>query len=147
MTVIDADRSPQGIARDLAALHGETEAAITVMRSLLAAPDYDEVRVPETRLRLSRGSMRRLQFLSAFAYPCAMEGASAAQQEAIRTLQVEATANRERSSAHVTKWSSAGIAADWKGFRRDAAAILTMMTERLHQERDVLLPMLMVRRA
>lgn len=137
-----ADRSPQGVARDLEALHGECQAAMTVMRSLIDAHNCDDVRVPVARHRMSQGSTRRLKFLSEVAYPCILQFASASQIEAVRVLQAQATANRVRSSAHVAKWSAAGVSADWNAFRRDSADILTMMADRLKQERDVLIPIL-----
>lgn len=142
MTTASADRSLKDVARDLEALHSECLAAMTVMRSLIDAHECDDVRVPVARHRMSQGSTRRLKFLSEVAYPRILLFASAAQIEAIRVLQAQATANRARSSAHVAKWSSAGVSADWNAFRRDSAAILAMMADRIKQERDVLIPML-----
>lgn len=143
MTMISANRSPQGIARDLEALHGECRAAMSVMQSLIDARECDGVRVPVARHRMSHASTRRLKFLSEVAYPCVLQSATASQVEAIRALQAQATANRSRSSAHVAKWSTAGVSADWNAFRRESAGMLAMMADRLKQEGDVLLPMLM----
>jgi hypothetical protein len=142
MTTVVDSRSPQGIASDLEGLHAECRAAMAVMRSLIDARECDDIRVPVARHRMSQASTRRLKFLSETAYPCVARFATPSQIEAIRTLQAQATANRARSSAHVAKWSSAGVSADWNGFRRDSAAILAMMADRLKQECDVLIPML-----
>jgi len=94
MTTASADRSPQRVARGLDALHGECQAAMTVMQLLIDAHECDDVRVPVARHRMSQGSTRRLKFLSEMVYPCILQFASASQIEKVRVLQAQATANR-----------------------------------------------------
>lgn len=125
----DADR-----ASALEAHHRALEDAVAHMRGLIARETLDADAVTRVRLALSRGSIARTRFLNEAVYPVLIAGGGAAATLA-HTLRDAAAADRGRSSAHVAKWSTGAVAADWAGFRHDAAAILDMMTARIARER------------
>lgn len=142
MTTTVAAKTSRTIAEELKTLHADCRGVMAAMQALISSPVYDPVKVPSARHRMSQASTRRLKFLCDVAYPAALKQATPAQVEVIRALQGQATINRARTTAHVTKWSSAEVSADWAAFQRDSAGIIAMMADRLDQESRTLLPML-----
>ena len=122
--------------------HGDLLALMTTMRGLIANNDIDRDAVTRTRLGLSKASATRTTFLTDTVYPALLDTLAGTEAAQVRRLRTEAANDRARSSAHVAKWSAAGIAQDWQNFRGDAAGILAMMETRIALEKQTLYPLL-----
>jgi len=112
------------------------------MRAILKMSAYDCTAVPAARYRMIRASTQRLRFLAEVAYPYALKCASLGEIEAFETLERQARDNHTRSSAHVNKWNSTAVSANWDAFKQQSVGIVQMMADRLEQERNVLIPLL-----
>ena len=115
---------------------------MTTMRGLIANDALDRDMVTRTRLGLSKASTARSRFLTETVYPSLLDTLPGSDAAQVRQLQADAANDRAHSSAHVSKWNALSIAQDWRGYRRDAITILTMMDTRIAWEKRVLYPLM-----
>lgn len=136
--------SPAYAARLLAELqqaHAELLDALAVLERLTGRPSPDPDPLANARWRLSLASRKRR---SATAMVCAelLGDLSPGEAAAIDGLLAEGARQLSQSAAHVRKWTTAGIAADWRGYCAASAVLRGTMRIRIAAEQGILYPLL-----
>jgi hypothetical protein len=132
----------QQMLAELERHHSTLMELLNMMRRLTDEEHLSREDVTRTRLLLTKASTARTNFLATEVYPALLASPDGATVERVRQLQRDTSGDRTRSSAHIGKWNTESISADWSGFRRDARRIIAMMVDRIDQERSVLYPLL-----
>lgn len=117
--------------------HRQIAAGIAEIRDHCSRPDPDVAALGAARLRLSRASSARSQYVHDVLLPKRRAGANDVLRAQLDDMQRSFAAKRLTSSEHVTTWSSKAIAEDWEGYRQAARRIWAMMEEQMDRERRV----------
>ncbi|USI72679.1 hypothetical protein [Sphingomonas morindae] len=127
---------------ELASLHDLLDERMAIMRRLVHEEQLQRERVSFARLELSRCSSARSRHLTERVFPYLLARLTGEEADQVRQLQAAMVPIRATSAAHVTRWPSEAVAADWPSYRQASHAILAMMAARIAEERAILYPLL-----
>ena len=125
------------MAQTLDEHHRQIAAGIAEVREHCSRPIPDVAALGAARLRLSRASGARSQYIHDVLLPKLKVGADSALLSRLDDMQRAFAAKRLASSEHVTKWSSKTIVDDWEGYRQAARRIWAMMEDQMARERGI----------
>jgi hypothetical protein len=130
-------RMTETLLQTLTAHHRAIEAGVEEIRVHCDRAEPDLTALSMARVRLSRLSMKRSQFVKDVVCPRLSEVGPSLHAE-LADLQAAFNAKRLASSKHVATWSSQAIASDWAGYRQASSQIRAMMKEQIRREEKVL---------
>lgn len=125
------------MAQTLDEHHRQIAAGIAEVREHCSRPIPDIAALSTARLRLSRTSAARSQYVRDVLFPKLRAEADDVLLTQLDDMQRAFAAKRLASSEHVTTWSSKAIAEDWEGYRQAARRIWAMMEEQMDRERRI----------
>lgn len=127
--------------RDLKRAHDRLIAALDGLAEVTADPIPHRARFTEARFRLSNASLiRRGMLREAVDYLCERAGPDEAR--ALRQLQSAGPELLLESTAHVRKWTTDAVEANWPDYSLASAAMRLRMAARIDSERAVVYPLL-----
>ncbi|MBO9670583.1 MAG: hypothetical protein J7485_08715 [Sphingobium sp.] len=105
-----------------------------------ASPRMDAI--ADVRLKLTRTSRRRSEFLEAVVYPHVLAATASTGSSEIVDLRKEGIESRMSSTGHISQWTLAHVEADWPGYREASEKMRASMRKRIRREQDALYPAL-----
>ena len=117
-------------------------AAMEQQRVLCEAAQPDHRALAHGRWQLAKIGRRRMKFLIEQVMPLAERHAGTSGGAALLALRDSWPAFGKTISAFLARWPAEAIAANWEGYRREAASFRHEITRRLHQEEKGLRDML-----
>lgn len=126
----------------LEALHTDLLELIAALERLSheGTPRMDAL--TDVRLKLTRASRRRAQFLETVVYPLILTRGTATDRQKISALRDEGVSNRMNSTRHISFWTPAHIQENWGGYWEASAEMRASMRSRIERERAILVPIL-----
>jgi hypothetical protein len=122
-------------------IHGDLLQAMAEMAAVTQAPAPVQERYTGARWRLSKVSSARRALWDEL-YPKIYARADPQQALALAALNKSNIELRRLSSAHINRWSTAAVEADWEGYCEASRIIRWRMMSVVRHERRHVLPML-----
>ena len=126
---------------DLQQAHDRLTAALDALAEVTCDPFPHRVRFTQARFRVSHASLLRRALLGQ-ATDLLLAGARPNEVKALRQLQSAGPETRLESSAHVAKWTSDAIEADWLAYCDASGAMRLRMIAQIDSERRIVYPLL-----
>lgn len=127
---------------ELKTLHADLLTQIDELERLTRDPVPSPNDVATARLKLTKASRRRTNFLDGVVYPALLSDGAIPGAERVRQLRDDDRSRLTRSSNHIAKWTLSEILADWTGYREASLVLRAAMRNRIREEQVVLYPLL-----
>lgn len=138
-----ADSSGPALLADLQAINRDVEACGLEMERLARMTDLpDTAAISTARLRFSRALRRHLQHVDEAVLKHLGDTTDAAAWQAVVGYRRLLHDYHEAAAHHVARWPSTRVTADWEGYRRSVAEMLTRLRKRLEVEQREIHPLL-----
>jgi hypothetical protein len=128
--------------KKLEALHAELVELIGELERLSEGSTPRMNTLVDVRLKLTRASRRRSQFLETVVYPLIAARGTATDQQKMSALRDEGVSARMNSTHHISQWTPAHIQENWEGYWEASAEMRASMRNRVAKESAILTPIL-----
>jgi hypothetical protein len=105
-----------------------------------ASPRMDAI--ADVRLKLTRVSRRRSEFLESMVYPHVLAMAASTSHAQITELRIQGIESRMRSTSHISQWTLIQVQENWSEYREASETMRASMRKRIRQEQEALYPIL-----
>ena len=128
---------------ELRVINDEVEAGALGMERLARLAAYPEgASLSTARLRLSRALRRHLEHVDGAVLPHLHTTMNAGVKSAIDQYRRLLYDYHEAAAHHVARWPSTSVTADWDGYRRSVADMLSRLRTRIEVERRDIHPLI-----
>lgn len=128
--------------KQLRELHEQTAALIAKLDSLCCGPKPDAEILAPLRWRLTQASAQRHKLLEQVVYPHLLSRGSPGVRLAVQQLSEDGRVRRARSALHVREWDLTRALEEWEVYTERSATIRAGMMARIHEEQELLVPIL-----
>lgn len=132
-----------GLLAELTAIDGEVDAGARELEALVKLGDLpDGPSLSVARLRFSRALRQHLQFVDTAVMPYLRATVDAKADQIVGDYRRLLNGYHEAAAHHVAAWPSISVAADWDGYGRSVADMLSRLKRRVEAERRDIHPLL-----